>query len=104
MAKTIDLTDKLGLGGKPCIVIKGKKFHVNNGAKVGLQLMALIGDGGGITNQGMVQAISLLLGEDGVDKLDAMGLSFEDFQVVVSSALELVIGGAEGEEETQATT
>ena len=105
MARNVDLTGKLGMGGKPTITIGDAVIEVNNGASDVLRMMELIGDSGELSPSAMAKTAELLLGKGGVKALDGMGLSFDDFSTVLTTAMELVTGSAEGEAEaTPATT
>ena len=68
-----------------------------------LQLLDIIGDGEDISPATLAKASRLIFDADSLEKLEAMDLSFEDYGVVVATAMELISGAAEGEDVTQAT-
>lgn len=104
MAKTIDLTDKLGIGERPAIVINGERYEVDDSAKSMLQLMSII-DGGEVNTSNVTRVYELLFDEKTRKRLDKLNLSFTGFMAVCKAAMELIGGGgdAEGEAETPAT-
>lgn len=107
MAKVIDITEKLGMQGKPELVIGKTRVKVNNSAKAMLRALAAIGDVGGDVSPGKVAEVyELLFSASDRKKLDALELSFDDFVTVVDAAMDLVTGDggeAAGNAETPAT-
>lgn len=105
MARNIDLTEKLGMEGKPTITIGETVLEVNNGAANVLRLMELVADSGDMDPSDMMKAAEILFGKDGCKAIEKMALTFEDYATVLSAAMDLVTGSAEGEAEaTPATT
>lgn len=103
MARNVDLTDKLGMAGKPTITIGETVLTVNNSARDALRLMALIGEDG-LSPADTDEAVSILFDAKSKKALDALELDFSDYSKVMEAALGLLTGAAEGEGETQATT
>ena len=103
MAKTIDLTGKLGIGARPAIVIDGERYEVNNSAKSMLQLMSLIGDGD-VRPSDVSKAYELLFDAPTRKRIDKLDLPFEGFVALIRAALELMTVGASGEPAIPATT
>ena len=97
-----DLTGKLGLEPKPVIAIGDVELTVDDGADNILVLMDIIGDG--MSPKGVAQAAALLFDKPSQKKLKDLKLNFGDYATVVEAAMQLVMGGAEGEAETPATT
>lgn len=105
MAKTVDITEKLGLEGKPELVVCGTRVHVDNTAKTMLRALALIGDDPeNVEMQAIVDVYELVFSEADRKKLDKLELSLTDFTTLVTEAIGLVMGGGpEGEAPTPAT-
>lgn len=99
--RTIDLTDKIGLGGKPKVVIGDVELVVNDSAPTMLQIMKLVEGEPGPAE--LFQACDLLFDKPSRKALDALNLSFSDFAEVVSAAVELV-AGEDGENPGNAQT
>lgn len=105
MGRNVDLTGKLGLEGKPTITVGGEVLTVNDRASNMLRVMEAMGSDPGAMSVAAVLEVSKLVFEPKSAKaLDALDLSFQDYAEVVSSAIELIVGSAEGEAGTQATT
>lgn len=106
MARIIDITDKLGLGGRPEIVINGESFPVNDSAAAVLGIMSEVGDGD--FSPKVVSGIYERLFDAKTRKrIDAMKLSFADFSTLVFAALDLAVDAEEddgGNAATPATT
>lgn len=110
MAKVVDITEKLAFDEKPVLLIKGRKFEVNDDAKTVLEIM---GDFDSENSKGEKEAIMTALGrlfsEDDREILLAK-LKFKDLMTVVENAMALVAGEnddegeVEGEVETHTTT
>ena len=103
MSKTVDLTDKLGMGELPVIKIGSSELKVNNSAKSVLQLMALVG-GEEVAPQGVLDALDIIFDAKDRKTLDKLNLSFEDLHTIISTAMDLIMGDVEGEAETLDTT
>jgi len=105
MARNVDLTGKLGMDGRPTITIGDTVLEVSNGAQEVLRIMEMVGEDGNMAPADMLKAEEILLGKDGAKELDKLALSFDDYTTVLTQALELAVGSAEGEAEaTPATT
>lgn len=100
--RSVDLTGKLGLGGKPTITIGEVVLTVNDGASNLLRVLKMVNDG--MDPQAMFDAVELLFDEESREELKSMELSFDDFSTVVATAVDLVLGGGSPKEGTQATT
>lgn len=102
MGRSIDLTGKLGLGGKPTIRIKDTVLTVNDSAKNMLLIMQEVGDE--LSIAGAFKVADLLFDRKSAKALDDLGLNLDDFMTVVENALDLVTGGSAGEAGTPDTT
>ena len=100
---TVDLTEKLGLAGRPTLKIKDVELTVNNSARNVLQLMKLVGDGDVDPTQ-ILDAMEILFSREDLEKLDGLNLDFHDLTVVLQEAMNLVAGEVEGEAATLGTT
>lgn len=102
MAKNIDLTGKLGLEGMPTITVGDTVLTVDNSARTLLRVLNEVGDEP--TAKDMLAAADMIFDKESRKALDQLHLSFEDFARVMEAALDLAMGGAEGEAETPGTT
>ena len=103
MAKVVDITQKLGMQGKPLLKIGDTAVEVDNTAKTMLRVLDVIGDDPSqASGTDVVKVYEMLFDARARKKLNALGLSFDDFTTVVSEAVDLVIGG-DGEGEAEAT-
>ena len=99
--KTMNITEKLNYAQKPRLIIGETVLEVSNKASTILKAIDLFDD---LSPSDMPQVVSLLFGEEGSKKLDDLDLSFDDYLMVITSAVELVTGKEEGEAETRSTT
>ena len=102
MAKKIDISEKLNFNENPVIVVEGVELEVNSDAETMLRIMGAFDEENEI--RGINKAVTLLFGEEGREKLysirrDGRKLSIADFSVIVSNAVEAVMGEAGGEKE-----
>ena len=104
--RTIDLTGKLGLQPRPTIKIGDKILNVDDSAPTILRMLDLLGDNPERVSPATInEAAKLLFDPKSYKTLEAMKLSFSDFALVISTAMELVTGGgAEGEQGIPDTT
>ena len=99
--KTMDITEKLNFDEKPQLIIGETVLEVSNKATAILKAIDLFDD---LSSSDIPQVATLLFGEEGSMKLDALDLSFDDYLMVITSAVKLVTGKDEGEEGTRTTT
>lgn len=98
MAQVIDIREKLGMAGRPrLIVADGVEVEVDNTATTVMQALAAIGDGKDIDPSSLMEVYGLMFDATARKKLDKLHLDFADFTVLVSAAVEAVMGSAEGE-------
>lgn len=103
MAKIVDITDKLSFDGNPRMIIRGRELEVRSDAPTMLKVMSLISQNPGAKE--IMETYELIFSEHDREKIDGLGLSFDDFVVVVMSAIDLITGGGnEGEDQTRTTT
>lgn len=105
MARTMDITEKLGMQGRPQLVIGDVRVEVDNRAKTILQVLAVVGGDAESVDAGDIEKVyGLLFDAKARKELDGLELDFDDFTTLVMSAVDLVIGGEdEGEAGTPAT-
>ena len=110
MGKVVDITEKLAFGEKPALLIKGRRFEVNDDAKTVLEIMGdFDSENGKGEKETIMTALGRLFSEDDREVLLAK-LKFKDLMTVVENAMALVSGAnddegkVEGEAETQTTT
>lgn len=94
MAKIIDITEKLSFDENPHLVIKGVDLEVNTDAPTVLKIMGIVGEED-ITPKDIVNICQLVFNEEDRAKLDALKLSFKDYQKVIESATALIVGDSE---------
>lgn len=106
MARTIDITEKLGFGGRPTIVVHGKSIEVDDRAASLLKVMQLIGDGESVSAATLVSVYETLFDDAARAAIDALDLSYGDWQTLLFSAIDLATGSGddEGNAATPATT
>lgn len=95
MAKVIDITEKLNFEESPKLKIKGKVLTVNDDAPTMLKVMQLMGGDTGVNE--ITQAYELMFGEKDRKIIESLGLKFNDFVIVIQSAVELITGETVGE-------
>lgn len=100
----VDLTGKLGLEGRPTITIGDVTLTVDDSATNLLRIFEVMGDGEGMSPQEVMRVATLIFDKSSAKALDAMRLSFQDYALVVSTAVDLVVGPDEGNAGTPATT
>ena len=90
MGKVYDITDKLNYEESPIIKIKNIEIKVNDDAVTMVKVMGKLGEN--ITPKEIVEMYELLIPEGDRKKIDKMKLNFEDFQVVVKTAISAATG------------
>lgn len=104
MSRNVDLTEKLGLEGKPTITYKGTVLTVNDEAENIFRVLEMVGEGTELP--AIKEAAYLIFEPESVKALKALKLSIPDYSSVVSTAIDLAMGGKgdEGNAGTPATT
>lgn len=97
--KKVDITEKLNFDENPRIVIKGAEYEVNADASTVLKIMGTLGDGNNIAPKDVVSMYELIFSKKERDKIDKLKLQFEDFQIVVYAAINLITGENESQGE-----
>ena len=92
MAKVIDITDKLDFDSNPKIKIKDKEFEVDAGAETVLKLMGLFGESGDIEPSDINKMYELIFNAKDRKEIAKLNLKFNDFQTLVMTAVNLIIG------------
>lgn len=98
MAKVIDITEKLTFEGNPSLMIKGKKLEVNADAPTMLKVMALMGEKDPGPKE-IVETYNMMFPEKSKKEIEKLGLGFNDLIVVVQEAVDLIVGGVNGQGE-----
>lgn len=109
MAKKVNITDKLELGGNPCLVIGNTELEVNADAATVLKIMDKYKDtdANNTSVDEMMGMYELIFPEKSRDVITKLNLSFSDFQIVIEEAMNLITGEEEndtGEAQTHTTT
>lgn len=98
MARMIDISDKLESDENPRLVVRDKELEVKADAETVLKVMGLVDDG--ITPSEIMDVVDLIFDEKAKEDLKELKLSFKNYQAVISSAFDLIMGSdgdAEGE-------
>lgn len=109
MAKIIDITDKLEMGGNPFLVIKNEKLEVNADAATMLKIMGKYREfeENEATPKDILDLYDLMFPEKSQKQIEKLKLSFNDLTVVVMEAQKLITGAkeedAKGESQTHTT-
>ena len=97
MSRIIDITDKLNFDEKPKIKIKDKTFEVNDSAVTMLKILPSLED---FNPSKLYDFFELLFNEKDRKVIEKMKFNFDDFEQVIASAIELVLGASDDEGET----
>ena len=95
MSKIVDITDKLNFDENPKLVVKGKELEVNADAATVLKIMGVLGNGEGATPKEIVTMYELIFNDKVRKEIEKFKLSFTDFQTLVQTAINLVVGEEE---------
>lgn len=77
MAKIINISDKLS-SEKPVIQVGDKQYEVNDSLETVMKFEEVYGDG---DIEGMLECMSIALGEAAVEEMNLKGTSFKNIQV-----------------------
>lgn len=103
MKKTVDLTEKLSFEEKPVIIIKKTKIVVNDGAMAALKIVGMASSAQENPAE-LEEMAKLLFGEEGMEKIKKLELNMKDFQTVIETAMDLVMGEDDEEAPQNAST
>lgn len=92
MAKIVDITEKLNCEENPRIKVGDRELEVNADAATMLKIMGVIADNEKTGAKEVITMYELLFGEAARKKIEEMKLKFSDFQMLVSTAINLVTG------------
>lgn len=109
MAKKVNITDKLDLGGNPYLVIGDKELQVNTDAATMLKIMEKYKDTdtGKVSAKEIMEIYEIIFPLESRKVIEDMKLSFTDLIIVVEEAQKLITGEEEadaGEVQTHTTT
>ncbi len=97
-AKIVDITEKLSFEENPKIKIKNIICEVNSDAPTMLKLLQHVGNGNNVTPNDLAKMYELIFQEDDRKKIDKLKLPIKDFNILVESAMALVMGESESGE------
>ena len=97
-AKIVDITEKLSFEENPKIKIKNITCEVNSDAPTMLQLIQLVGNGEKVTPNDLATMYGLLFSEEDCKKINKFKLPTKDFNILIESAMSLVMGDSESGE------
>ena len=103
MARIIDITEKLNFEESPKLIIKGEEIEINNKAVDVLKITPTL-EKGGLTAADILTLYQTLFSEESREKIESLGLTFDDFSTVIMQAAQMLVGGGEGEAPTPTTT
>ncbi len=104
MSKIIDITDKLNFEEKPKIKIKDVEISINNNAVAMLKIIPKFSKKK-IAPEDILEVINLILTKEEAEKVEKLGLGFEDYMTFIEAAVSLITGSdGSGEIPTPATT
>lgn len=92
MAKIVDITEKLNCEENPRIKVRDRELEVNADAGTMLKIMGVMADNEKTGAKEVITMYELLFGEETRKKIEEMKLKFSDFQMLVSTAINLVTG------------
>lgn len=95
MAKTINITEKLNFEENPKIKIQNEKFEINADATTILKIIGNMSEEKMNEPSTVVEMYELLFTKKDRKRIEELKLSFADFQVLISTAIQLVTGGEE---------
>lgn len=91
----VDITEKLSFDENPRMIIKDIECEVNADAETVLRVMGLMGDGHNVQPKAIQEMYELLFKEEDRTVIAGLKLLFKDFQQLIMSAIDLVVGDAE---------
>lgn len=97
MAKIIDITDKLEMGGNPSLLISGKKLEVNGDAATMFLLIGKCNNMENMSVNDMLEIYNIIFPEESRKVISDMKLQFADLETVIQEAIGLITGGDEEE-------
>lgn len=90
------LTEKLKFDENPQIEVKGKKFTIQSDAETVLELIDVLNTRGEM--QAAIDAFGILFTEKDQKAIKALKLKFDDYMLVLSTAISLALGEDPDEE------
>ncbi len=98
--KIIDITDKLDLSGNPRIKIGDAELEVRADAATVLKYFDVVKKTENASDPELITKVyDLLFTDDGKEKIAELKISFKDFSVLVETAMQLITGAADGDDE-----
>lgn len=99
MANVIDITDKLQMDENPVLKIGEVEATVNADAKTVLKIMGVFEDEELGDAKKAMKCYDMLFSSSDRKKIDNLNLSFVDLQEVITTAIDIAVGGDEGAEQ-----
>lgn len=90
-----NITDKLNFSGNPYLVIKDTELEVNADATTILKVMGLVGDSDSMAPQAALKMYDTIFSAREQKKIEKMQLKMNDFNTLLSEAIDLIVGGTE---------
>lgn len=97
MARKVNITDKLKFQENPVLVIGDMELEVNADATTMLKIMGVFKDEEVSEKEASIQAYEFLFSETERKKIEENKISFEDFMIIISEAMNAVTNVVEGE-------
>ena len=95
MSKVVDITEKLSFDENPYLLIKGQKIEVDASAETVLKLMGKFSQENSQSPKFVGEMYKLIFPEKSRKQIEKMKLQFNDFQILVNAAIELIVDGDE---------
>ena len=99
MAKVVDITEKLSMEGNPRIKVGKQEIEVNSDAASMLQVMGVLSENESTGPREITKMYEIMFAESERKKIEKLKLNFNDFHMLIETAINLVTGeGDEGEQ------
>lgn len=91
--KIVDITEKLSFEENPVLKVNETTVEVNSDAATVLKIMGILSKGSSAKE--ILEMYELVFKEADRKKIDKMKLQFKDFQTLIMSAVNLIVGDEE---------
>lgn len=91
--KIVDITEKLSFEENPVLKVNETTVEVNSDAATVLKIMGILSNGSSAKE--ILEMYELVFKEADRKKIDKMKLQFKDFQTLIMSAVNLIVGDEE---------
>lgn len=95
--RVIDISSKLKFEDNPRIIVCGKELEVNTDASAIIEIMGMMHDQESVTAEAVLKMCDLIFTDEAKEKIENMHLKWDDYQILVETAIDLATGEAEEE-------